>query len=194
MEDRLLYNPLQIEMKNKEVGRHTLNIIGEVTEDSMAESIYWLDKIVRLYELEKTPIKDRVIDVIINSYGGTVYECLGLCSAIDKYKKQGYKFRTHCLSKGMSCGFILFCMGDERIVYKYSTLMYHSVSSMAFGKVQEIKENLKETDRLDNIMMEIVLENSNIDRNKLEECKKFKIDWYIQPNEALDLGVATKLV
>ena len=43
-------------------------------------------------------------------------------------------------------------------------------------------------------MMGIVLKNSNIDRDKLEECKKCKLDWYIPSNIALDLGIATKLV
>ena len=56
--------------------------------------------------------------------------------------------------KAMSCGAILFSFGAEGMRYMDpdSTLMIHDVSSMAWGKVEEVKVSAEETDRLNQKM------------------------------------------
>lgn len=193
MEREIYTNVLIPQMLLKETTRHNIYLYGEVTEASIFETIYYLDKVIRLYDAEETPIEKREINLFIDSYGGEVYEILSLCSRLETLRNQGYKINTYCY-KAMSAGFIAFLMGDNRYVYKYSTLMYHSVSSGTFGKIQTQVENIKETNRLNNILKEITLEKTKIPKEKIDEVNVRKQDWFMDSKEAIELGVANKML
>lgn len=164
-------------------------------ENSIYKCIYLLEKIVLLDDKEGKPIEEREpITIRINSYGGYCYELWSIVGVVESLKQRGYVINTVCMGKSMSCGFILFCAGVNRKIYKYSTLMYHSVSSGAYGKVSELEDNLKETQRLNDMAKEYVVANTKISMETLEEMDKFKMDWYMDSDEALSLGVATEIL
>jgi len=96
--------------------------------------------------LNKNP---KIIPIIIDSYGGEVYCLLELISLI---QSSPIPIATICNGKAMSCGAILFMFGQEglRFMSEHATLMIHEVSACSFGKVEEIKSDAKETDRLNN--------------------------------------------
>lgn len=164
-------------------------------ENSIYKCIYLLEKIVLLDDKEGKPIEEREpITIRINSYGGYCYELWSIVGVVENLKQRGYVVNTVCMGKSMSCGFILFCAGVNRKMYKYSTLMYHSVSSGTYGKVSELEDNLKETQRLNDMAKEYVVANTKISMKTLEEMDKFKMDWYMDSDEALSLGVATEIL
>ncbi len=92
-----------------------------------------------------------VLPVIIDSYGGQVYSLMSMISDI---KHSRIPVATIVQGKAMSCGAILFSFGAEGMRYMDpdSTLMIHDVSSMAWGKVEEVKVSAEETDRLNQKM------------------------------------------
>ena len=186
-------NPILTEMEIKEANRGNVYINDEINEESMFKATYWVNKIVSNYDKD-IPIKKRKINIYINSYGGAVYDCLGFIGILKNLKKQGYTINTYCSGKAMSAGFTIFIVGVNRYLYEYATLMYHSVSSGAYGKVQSQIEDVEETKRLNDLLMDITLENTKITREKLEEVTKCKQDWFITPKEALELGIATKIL
>ena len=79
-----------------------------------------------------------VLPVIIDSYGGQVYSLMSMISDI---KHSKVPVATIVQGKAMSCGALLFSFGAEghRYVDPDATLMIHDVSSMSWGKVEEIK-------------------------------------------------------
>ena len=80
----------------------------------------------------------KVIPVVIDSYGGQVYSLMSMIASI---KSSDLPIMTVIEGKAMSCGAILFSFGSEGMRYmdKNSTLMIHDVSSGAFGKVEEME-------------------------------------------------------
>lgn len=164
-------------------------------EVSIYKLIYMIEKIVRIDDLADIPMKERKsISIRINSYGGYCYELWSAINAIENLKKKGYTVNTICMGKAMSCGFVLFLSGTNRYMYPYSTLMYHSVSSGTYGKVQEMKESLFETQRLNEMAKKYTIEKTNITKERLDEVDKCKEDWYINSEESLELGIATKIL
>ena len=164
-------------------------------EVSIYKLIYMIEKIVRIDDLADIPMKDRSEIIIrINSYGGYVHELWSAINIIENIKKKGYTVNTICMGKAMSCGFVLFLSGTNRYMYPYSTLMYHSVSSGTYGKVQEMKESLFETQRLNEMAKKYTIEKTNITKERLDEVDKCKEDWYINSEESLELGIATKIL
>ena len=94
--------------------------------------------------LDKNP---KFIPVIIDSYGGEIYCLLELISLI---QSSPVPVATICNGKAMSCGGMLFMFGHQnlRFMSEHATIMLHEVSTLSFGKVEEIKADAKETDRL----------------------------------------------
>ncbi len=135
-----------------------------------------------------------IIPIVIDSYGGEVYSLLNMVDVIKSSKK---KIATIGLGKMMSCGSFLLSFGTEgyRFCGSNSTIMIHDVSNHSFGKVEDVKTDAKETERLNELLY------SFLDLN----CKKvpghFKnevhhrshADWYLTASEALSHNLVNKI-
>tara|TARA_Y100001972_G_scaffold93488_1_gene114616 strand:- start:152 stop:559 length:408 start_codon:yes stop_codon:yes gene_type:complete len=99
--------------------------------------------------------------------------------------------------KAMSCGALLFSFGHEgmRYIDKDATVMIHDVSSGAWGKVEEVKANAKESERLNKKVYRMMAKNigkpENFFIDKIHE--KGHADWYLNAEECLDMGLANKI-
>ena len=96
----------------------------------------------------------KVIPVVIDSYGGEVYCLLELISL---FQSSPVPIATICNGKAMSCGAMLLMFGSEglRFMSEHATIMIHEASSFNFGKVEEIKADAHETDRLNNLIFKL---------------------------------------
>ena len=99
-----------------------------------------------------------VIPVIIDSYGGQVYSLMTMIAAIQDSE---IPVATIVEGKAMSCGAILFSFGEEglRFMDPHATVMIHDVSSMDFGKVEELKAGAAEADRLNKAIYTMMARN-----------------------------------
>ena len=133
----------------------------------------------------------KVIPVVIDSYGGQVYSLMSMISAINASE---IPVATIVEGKAMSCGVILFSCGAEgmRYITPEATLMIHDVSSGAFGKNEEIQASAKETKRLNKVIYEILSDNCNKPKNYFwkEVQRRGRADWFITPRKAQKLGLA----
>ena len=89
----------------------------------------------------------KIIPIVIDSYGGQVYSLMSMIAAI---RDAELPVATIVEGKAMSCGAVLFSFGEEglRFMDKDATVMIHDVSSMDFGKIEELKAGAAEADRL----------------------------------------------
>lgn len=147
-----------------------------------------LKKIYKAHNLDYIP---NPIEIYIDSYGGYVYQIFGLISIIDSSKTPIHTIVTGC---AMSCGFMLLISGHKRFAHKLSTILYHSVSNVHYGQVQTLKEDLKETTRLQKELENITLTRTKISKKKMQDIKKRKFDWFITAKEASKLGIVDKII
>lgn len=88
-----------------------------------------------------------VIPVLIDSYGGAVYTCQGMISAIENSR---IPVATIVTSKAMSAGAVLFAFGTEG--YRYmdpnATLMLHDIADSPEGKLEDLKTDVKHLEAL----------------------------------------------
>ena len=78
----------------------------------------------------------KVIPVVIDSYGGQVYSLMTMIAAI---KSSDLPVATIVEGKAMSCGAVLLTFGEEglRFAAPDATVMIHDVSSGGWGKIEE---------------------------------------------------------
>lgn len=135
-----------------------------------------------------------IIPVIIDSYGGQVYSLMSMIASI---KSSKVKVATIIEGKAMSCGAILFSFGAYG--YRYmdpdATVMIHDVSSGAFGKVEELKADIRESERLNKKVYEMMARNCGKPSDYFLKIvhEKGHADWFLDAQEALDHGLANHL-
>lgn len=136
----------------------------------------------------------KIIPVVIDSYGGQVYSLLAMISSI---KNSDLPIATIVEGKAMSCGAILFGFGNDgyRYVDRDATVMIHEVSSMQGGKVEEIKSSFEETKRLNDKVFKMLARH--IDKpedyflDRIHEKKH--ADWFLEAEECKELGLANHI-
>jgi len=135
-----------------------------------------------------------LIPVVIDSYGGQVYS---LMSMIANIKSSKIPVATIVEGKAMSCGALLFSFGAPgyRYMDKHATIMIHDVSSGAHGKIEEIKADAKEGDRLNQLLYRQMAANCGKEPEFFlkQIHDRSHADWYLDAEEAQGIGLANHL-
>jgi ATP-dependent Clp endopeptidase proteolytic subunit ClpP len=127
-----------------------------------------------------------IIPIVIDSYGGQVYSLLAMMAEIEN---SNLPVATIGMGKSMSCGSVLMTCGDEgyRFMDKNATIMIHDVSSWSYGKVEEIKSDAKETERLNQLIFRKMANNCG-HRDEEYFIKKIHekghAEWYLTADQA----------
>ena len=88
--------------------------------------------------LQEADLND-VLELHVSSYGGAVSENIQLFNLINSM------YSTRCttyLNHGYSAGAMTFMMGQNRIIYKHSDIMFHFFSGGEFGKGSDMIASL----------------------------------------------------
>jgi|TARA_R110000824_G_scaffold11261_2_gene49176 ATP-dependent Clp endopeptidase proteolytic subunit ClpP len=135
-----------------------------------------------------------VLPIIIDSYGGQVYSLMSMISDIQHSR---LPIATIVQGKAMSCGAILFSFGTEgrRYMDPDATVMIHDVSSMAWGKVEEVKVSAQETERLNQKVYKMMAKNCGHEENYFLDIvhEKGHADWFLDAKECRRHQLANKL-
>ena len=136
----------------------------------------------------------KIIPVVIDSYGGQVYSLMSMIAAI---RDAELPVATVVEGKAMSCGAVLFSFGEDglRFMDKDATVMIHDVSSMDWGKVEELKAGAKEADRLNQKIYTMMARNcgKKDDYFKKKVFNKKHADWFMDAQEAKKHGLVNHL-
>ncbi len=135
-----------------------------------------------------------VIPVVIDSYGGQVYSLMSMISAI---KHADLPVATIVEGKAMSCGAVLLTFGEDglRFADPDATVMIHDVSSGVWGKIEELKADVKEAERLDTKIYAMMARNcgKKDDYFKKKVFTKKHADWFMGAEEAKKHGIVNQL-
>jgi ATP-dependent Clp protease, protease subunit len=149
-------------------------------------------KIIEINELdderEKT-IKDYVrkpIELVVNSPGGYAYSGFGLVSAIQISKTPVHGI---CLGHAMSMGFIIFAVCHKRFAHRLSTLMYHEAAFGIADNLTQIRHEVEELSRLQDLYDDVIVETTKIKKNQLHKFREVSRNWYMTAEEAQKLGL-----
>lgn len=129
------------------------------------------------------------IHVFVNSFGGSVYDTLGLYDMLVGLPCDVY---TYAHSKVMSGAFIIYLAGSRRYALPSTTFMMHSVSSEGReGKTYEQEIDVIESKRLNGMLMSIIVDKT--DKSEKFWTKKIRTDdFYIDFDNAIQYGIVTE--
>lgn len=187
--------------------RGTIRVEGEITwhnltdeeREDLGNNYYTPDDF-------KNALKDCAdcaeIELVINSLGGSTFTGIAIYNALAAMKAQGKKIVTRVEGIAASAASVIFCAGDERIVYPGSLVMVHGASALVCNSVNvhtadELVANVK------TLKSALVACNKSFaaiygkatGRNEdefLVICDMGKEKWY-SGEEAIESGLATRM-
>ena len=136
----------------------------------------------------------KVIPVVIDSYGGQVYSLMSMIATI---RASPIPVATIVEGKAMSCGAVLLTCGEEgmRFMDPDATVMIHDVASGQYGKNEEVKASAAETDRLNKKIFQIMASNCGKPEDYFlkEIHNRGHADWFLEADECKNIGLVNHL-
>lgn len=159
---------------------------GDVNEHSISSIITQLMSLAN----QNTTLP---IYLIISTYGGSVDEMFSL---YDTIKFLPCPVHTVGLGKVMSAGVLLLSAGNKgkRLIGKNARIMMHPVSSGVSGNIFQIVNDTQETLRLQNSMVDSLMQETKMTLEQINEIMKKGYDYYMTPQDAIKYGIVDKII
>ncbi len=138
--------------------------------------------------------QDHTKDILfyIDSYGGDVY---GLVAIHDTMKMLRCDVATICVGKAMSAGAVLLLAGakGKRFITPNARVMFHEISSEEDeGKLSELRDSLKETEKLQDLLELLTKKYTKISSKQIKEI--FGKNTYIDAITAKKYGIIDHII
>jgi len=159
--------------------------VDGVVEDSMSDLI-----VAQLLFLESVDPKAD-INMYINSPGGSVTSGLAIYDTMNYIQPD---VRTICIGQAASMGAMLLSNGakGKRFSLPSSRIMIHQVSGGAEGTTADVRIQVREMERLNDILTQYMADNvgKDFDETKIAMDR----DKFMSPTEALEFGLIDKVI
>ena len=198
-----------MEIKEIEAKDRIITLFNDVDESTISSSIEkifpinqedeeWIKNVQNVmtasgakFSPSKIDIEMPHIQILLSTYGGSVYDGLALYDAIKASKT---KVDVIIGGKSMSMGTIIMLGSETRKAYRNTTFMIHEMTSGYLGKLADLENDLGESKRLQKILWDIITSETKITQKQLDDIYEKKKDWYLSAEEALELGLITEII
>jgi ATP-dependent Clp protease protease subunit len=179
-------HPMSQQLAERVIPERIIYLSGEVNEHSIAQVIAGI--VVLANQDAHAPIT-----LLISTYGGSVDEMFSL---YDVMNHVSCPIHTVGLGKIMSAGVLLLASGKKgcRTIGQSARIMIHSLSGGFEGTPFQMKNDLREAERQQKMMEDMLLRETKMSRTKLTQIMKSGIDSYINAQEALKLGIVDAII
>ena len=152
--------------------------VGDIDDESMKDFFTDMQKAF------SSP--QPVVPIVIDSCGGSAYTLMAM---VDIIRSSPKPVSTVVVGKAMSAGGALLSFGTKgyRYVAPAATLMIHEVSGWSGGKVEEVKADAQEIERLNQTVFKMMAKNCGQKPNYFLEKihQKSHAEWYLTANQVL---------
>lgn len=132
----------------------------------------------------------RPIELHVQSFGGSIYD---MWSLIDVIESSNTPIITFCNGYCMSAAALIFLAGHYRVMYKHSAIMFHQLSSMTFGKMNDLIIEQTQTENLHKDMIKYIKKKTNLKKKFYKKYDKNKENIYMDSKKCLKFGVCDEV-
>ena len=136
-------------------------------------------------------LKDKVINVYINSPGGCLDSGFAMINGIQRSK---HKIRTIGIGGIASAAFMILMSGDERHLYHNALCMSHQYSWGTGGKHHELEASAKAFEIVDKSVLAIYRDASKLPISKIKKELLPANDVYLTPEQVLKYKLVDKIL
>jgi len=125
----------------------------------------------------------------INSFGGSVFAGL---SSVDYILNSKVPVTTIIDGCAASAATIMSVVGHHRVMHRHAFMLIHQISSAMWGKFEEMKDDMKNSELLMETIIKIYEEHTRIPRSELKEILKRDVWW--DAKTCLDYGLVDEII
>jgi ATP-dependent Clp protease protease subunit len=164
---------------------HIHFINGDINEDSVGKAIRWI-----IFENSKG---NEPLTLYINSDGGNLPDAFAL---IDVMRMSKVPIRTIGIGSVCSSAFLIFAAGTKghRLIGQNTTVMCHQFTESSEGKFHDLKTKLKENQRMNDRMVSLLVECSNLIEREVKTKLLPPSDVWLSADELVELGIADSIL
>ena len=131
---------------------------------------------------------EPIIRVHIMSDGGDIFAGMTLMNTLESSR-----VKVVTIAQGSCCSAATFMLlgGSERCMGRNAYVLIHQISTEMWGNFQELKHELKSTDKFMKMLKKMYLEKTMIPEKMLK--KLMKKDIYLKPRDCLKYGIVHAL-
>ena len=161
---------------------HIHFIYGDIDEENIMSAISWIT-------YENLQPGDYPLTLYINSDGGSLQDAFAL---IDVMRKSNKPVHTIGLGSVCSSAFMIFVAGAKghRYISPTASVMCHQYTDGLSGKYHDIKATAKEHELINNRMVNLLKECTELSVSTIKKKLLPPSDAYFAAEELVELGVA----
>ena len=175
-----------------------LGLCGDVNEESLQELSAGLiaanqNRILNVDESDFEGVDD--LEFFISSNGGAVAEMFAVYDLM-RIVKKNRDIRTYGFGKVASAAVVLLAAGTpgKRFVSQNTRLMIHHCSAAEQGPVPTLKTVYKEVEKVEEMMIELLAQNSKLSVGEIYNIFSKNTDEYFSAEEALEMGLVDEII
>jgi ATP-dependent protease ClpP protease subunit len=173
----------------KVIGNELL-FYGDVDRENTLEFVEKFKKleIELLKKMAELVGYEPMIRVHIMSEGGDVYAGLNMMNVLEKSR-----VKVVTIAQGACCSAATFVLlgGSERRMGRNAYLLIHQISTEMWGSFNDLKHELKSTDKLMKMLKDMYLSKTKIPEAKFKSL--MKKDIYLPPDKCLKYGIVSEI-
>jgi ATP-dependent protease ClpP protease subunit len=173
----------------KVIGNELL-FYGDVDRENTLEFVEKFKKleIELLKKMAELVGYEPMIRVHIMSEGGDVYAGLNIMNVLERSR-----VKVVTIAQGACCSAATFVLlgGKERRMGKNAYLLIHQISTEMWGSFNDLKHELKSTDKLMKMLKDMYLSKTKIPEAKFKSL--MKKDIYLPPDKCLKYGIVSEI-
>jgi ATP-dependent protease ClpP protease subunit len=173
----------------KVIGNELL-FYGDVDRENTLEFVEKFKKleIELLKKMAELVGYEPMIRVHIMSEGGDVYAGLNMMNVLEKSR-----VKVVTIAQGACCSAATFVLlgGSDRRMGKNAYLLIHQISTEMWGSFNDLKHELKSTDKLMKMLKDMYLSKTKIPEAKFKSL--MKKDIYLPPDKCLKYGIVSEI-
>ena len=125
----------------------------------------------------------------IQSFGGSVFSAF---SNIDYIRSSRTPIHSIVEGCAASAATMMSVVAKKRYITPHSYMLIHQLSSGAWGKYEEIKDSMKNCDRLMKMVKDVYLQHTKIPKKKLDQILKH--DLWFDAEQCLEYGLVDEII
>jgi len=129
------------------------------------------------------------IDLYIHSYGGSVLSAFAAIDVIDGNK---IPINTYVEGGAASAGTLISVVGKKRFISKRGYMLIHQLSSVHWGKFEELKDDMQNSENLMKAIKDIYKQYAKIPSRDLEDILKH--DLWLDAKKCLEWGLVDEII
>ena len=134
-----------------------------------------------------------VIDLVINSPGGSVFDGFALIDYINGMQAREHTVNTVAYGMAASMAGVILQIGDTRKMGSNALLLIHEASFGAFGSFGKVEDQVKMVELMHNRILDLFASRSNFTKSQIKNRWRRR-DWWINAQDCLKHGFIDEIV